>query len=376
METRPLGELIAPASTRRAGSSDLPILSMTMHGGLVDQTSKFKKRVASADTSDYKVVRRGQLVVGFPIDEGVLDFQSAYDEAIVSPAYGIWDVRDEALHRPYLSRFLRSPMALAYYKGKLRGTTARRRSLPAEVFLELSVPLPSNDEQRRIADILDRAAGLRTLRRRALIELESFVYALFVDMFGDPLTNPRSFSVASLKDLGRVVTGRTPPSSVENAFGGAIPFLTPGDLGSGRPPLRTLSESGASKSVLVRSGSALVCCIGATIGKVGQASVRSAFNQQINAVEWGPEITDAYGWACLKAHSDVIARQGTSTTMPILNKSSFERLEIPVPPRDLQDQFTNQMATCQASTTAARRHLSVLDSLTTSLQHRAFRGEL
>jgi type I restriction enzyme S subunit len=48
---------------------------MTMHEGLVDQASKFKKRVASADTAAYKLVRRNQLVVGFPIDEGVLSFQ-------------------------------------------------------------------------------------------------------------------------------------------------------------------------------------------------------------------------------------------------------------------------------------------------------------
>jgi len=70
----PLGELIAKAKSARAGGSEYPLLSMTMHGGLVDQSRKFKKRVASDDLSDYKVVKRGQLVVGFPIDEAVLDF--------------------------------------------------------------------------------------------------------------------------------------------------------------------------------------------------------------------------------------------------------------------------------------------------------------
>ena len=70
-----LDALIEPAPLERAGNRDLPILSMTMHEGLIDQASKFKKRVASADTTEYKVVRRNQLVVGFPIDEGVLSFQ-------------------------------------------------------------------------------------------------------------------------------------------------------------------------------------------------------------------------------------------------------------------------------------------------------------
>ena len=82
---------------------------MTMHEGLVDQGTKFKKRVASANTADYKLVRRNQLVVGFPIDEGVLSFQNLYDEAIVSPAYDTWRLRANIEVEPaYLERFLRS----------------------------------------------------------------------------------------------------------------------------------------------------------------------------------------------------------------------------------------------------------------------------
>ena len=67
-----LGSLITPAETVRCGSGKYPVLSMTMYGGIVLQRERFKKSLASIDQSDYKVVRRGQLVVGFPIDEGVL----------------------------------------------------------------------------------------------------------------------------------------------------------------------------------------------------------------------------------------------------------------------------------------------------------------
>jgi type I restriction enzyme S subunit len=79
-----LDTLIRAAAVKRANGGDFPILSMTMRDGLVDQANKFKKRVASIDTSQYKVVKEGQLVVGFPIDEGVLSFQRLYKEAIVS----------------------------------------------------------------------------------------------------------------------------------------------------------------------------------------------------------------------------------------------------------------------------------------------------
>ncbi|MET3164945.1 UNVERIFIED_ORG: hypothetical protein ABIB19_003376, partial [Arthrobacter sp. UYEF10] len=69
-----LGGLIRPAKTMRAGGTEYPLLSMTMRNGLVPQGEKFKKRVAGADLSQYKVVQNGQLVVGFPIDEAVLAF--------------------------------------------------------------------------------------------------------------------------------------------------------------------------------------------------------------------------------------------------------------------------------------------------------------
>ncbi|SIK30020.1 Type I restriction modification DNA specificity domain [Mycobacteroides abscessus subsp. abscessus] len=121
-----------------------------MHHGLMDQSQKFKKTIASKDLSSYKVVKRGQLVVSFPIDEGVLDFQQLYDAAIVSPAYGIWDLIDPSIvDINYLGLALRSPRSLAYYKAKLQGSTARRRTLPKEVFLAMPVELPNIEEQKR-----------------------------------------------------------------------------------------------------------------------------------------------------------------------------------------------------------------------------------
>ena len=86
----------------------------------------------------------------------------------------------------------------------------------------------------------------------------------------------------------------SPPSSEYGMFDGAIPFITLGDLGSGTQAKRTLSQAGVLKSRTVKTGSALVCCIGATIGKMDIAIQESAFNQQINAVEWGAQVLGAF----------------------------------------------------------------------------------
>ena len=154
-----LGELISKASVKKAGDSNLPILSMTMHEGLVLQSSRFGKRIASNSTANYRVVNKNQLVVGFPIDEGVLDIQTLADEAIVSPAYKIWNIKDtDEILPEFLRLYLRSDRALAFYSLKLRGTTARRRSLPDDIFLSMPVILPPLEEQRRIAQILNQTS--------------------------------------------------------------------------------------------------------------------------------------------------------------------------------------------------------------------------
>lgn len=173
MRTVSLGDLISPARKTKAGNRELPVLSITMGEGLVHQQEKFKKSVASRDLSNYTVVKRGQLVVGFPIDEAVLDFLDIIDEGIVSPAYGIWDMTDpDRVDLEYLRKFLRSEAAISYYKLRLRGTTARRRSLTKDAFEALPVPLPSLAEQRRIAKILEASkqsiSKLKTLRAELL----------------------------------------------------------------------------------------------------------------------------------------------------------------------------------------------------------------
>jgi type I restriction enzyme S subunit len=197
-----LGELITPAKLRRAGEANLPILSMTMRGGLVDQSEKFKKRVASLDTAPYKCVMRDQLVVGFPIDEGVLSFQTLYDEAIVSPAYDVWDIRQPKLvESRYLEHVLRSPRALAFYRSKLQGTTARRRTLPDDVFLSLPVHLPEPKSQQNVVAIFEAVDRLYSNRSEACRLADKFLRSVFIDLFGDPDSNPKGFPLGSIRNL-------------------------------------------------------------------------------------------------------------------------------------------------------------------------------
>ena len=180
-----LGTLITPAKTVRCGNGTYPVLSMTMHNGLVFQDEKFKKVIASKDTSDYKVVYRNQLVISFPIDEGVLAAQRIADAGIVSPAYGIWDIDQCQILPEFLEYALRCNRALQYYKAKLRGSTARRRSLPTPTLLAFTIPLPSIVEQEEILVKIHKAKTLVEKREAQIRMLDELIKARFVEMFGD-----------------------------------------------------------------------------------------------------------------------------------------------------------------------------------------------
>ena len=270
----------------------------------------------------------------------------------------------------YLCRVLENYDVTPFVTGTTRGKLTKAGAS------EIIIPLPPLAEQRRIAEVLDRAEALRAKRRAALAQLDSLTQTLFLDLFGDPRPNTKSWPVKSLKELGKVKTGGTPPGAKPGMFGGTIPFVTPGDLESDEPVKRTVTEEGAAEAETVRAGSTLVCCIGATIGKMGRAAQRSAFNQQLNAVEWANGLDDDYGLGVLRFFKPQIATWGASTTLPILKKSSFEKIEIPVPPITLQREFARRVTAVEALKTAHRASLAELDALFASLQHRAFKGEL
>ena len=174
-----LGDIITPARVIRCLDRDYPVLSMTMHDGIVLQSDRFKKSLASVDQSNYKVVLRGQLVVGFPIDEGVIYVQAIADAGIMSPAYGVWDICSKEIMSEYLELCLHSPQSMEYYKNKLRGTTARRRSITTNDLLALPFTLPSLIEQKRRIELFKQIALLINRQERSMLKLDELIKSRF-----------------------------------------------------------------------------------------------------------------------------------------------------------------------------------------------------
>jgi restriction endonuclease S subunit len=140
-----------------------------------------------------------------------------------------------------------------------------------------------------------------------------------------------------VKEMGEIVTGKTPKTSIKEYYGGNFCFFKPGDLDGGyniNDSNTKLSKEGASVLNGLPKKSVMVTCIGATIGKTGLNRVEGATNQQINSIivnkdKFIPEFL--YYLFISELGQRKVIDNSSSTTLPILNKGRFEKLEFILP---------------------------------------------
>lgn len=164
----------------------LPVYSVTNEKGFC--TGYFSKEVASKDKSTYKIVPRGYFAYNpSRINVGSVDWQKYEDRVIVSPLYVVFGVSDR-LDRQYLLHYLKSDMMLSFIKEYATGSV--RDNLKLADLGKLPINLRPVEEQRQIATTLDKIDDLIAKRRQQLDKLDELVKSRFIEMFGDPMTNP------------------------------------------------------------------------------------------------------------------------------------------------------------------------------------------
>lgn len=379
-----LGSLIKPAKTIRCGDDYYPVLSMTMHDGLVFQEEKFKKEVASKNKADYKVVFKNQLVVGFPIDEGVLATQRIVDAGIVSPAYGIWDVDQSKIHPEFLEWALRSARALDYYRAKLRGSTARRRSLPTETFLKFTLPLPSISEQMHILDIIHKLQVMLRSRQQQLAKLDELVKARFVEIFGDSEYNTKHWPVVKLSDICEVGSSKRIYKNEQSSSG--VPFLRISDLneridGKVKNPEIFISiekyDELKLQGMVPIAGDVLVTSRG-TLGRCYIVTEEDVFYFQDGMISWLSKIDAraaslylSYLFSMRGIQKQIETLQAGST-VAYLSITMLKKLDIMLPPLELQQKFSSFVKCIDKLKLSTKKNIEQMDTLKKTLMQQYF----
>lgn len=240
------------------------------------------------------------------------------------------------------------------------------------------IELPSVDEQKSIVEILKKVKGILDKRNDEIRELDNLIKARFVELFGDPRSNPFGFEKKRLKDTCKVITGNTPSRAIEEYYGDYIEWIKTDNIVSGilNPTQATesLSEKGMNVGRTVEKDSILMACIAGSIASIGRVCITDrtvAFNQQINAV-----VPEQYNilflYVLFQMSKDYLVEDINMALKGILSKSKLEEKEFIIPPMDLQEQFSDFVKQVDKSKVAVQKALDETQILFDSLMQKYF----
>lgn len=164
-----------------------------------------------------------------------------------------------------------------------------------------------------------------------------------------------------ISDIGKIVTGKTPRTSVAENYDGYIPFLTPSDdLSHKSAPktTKTLTEQGLNevRNCLLPSRSICVSCIGSDLGKVVMTKEPTVTNQQFNSIIPNKNFNaDFVYYFMTLVGRELNYLSKTSTAVPIINKSSFSNYEIEVPDLETQNRIASILSSIDSKIELNRR---------------------
>ena len=262
------------------------------------------------------------------------------------------------LDNGYLYYSLRSRQFRDYIIGTARGS-ANQASITLDAIRAFDIPLPHVDIQRRIVSILSAYDDLIENNRRRIQLLEQAARLLYKEWFvhlrfpGHEHVKiedgvPEGWTPATIADIGRVVTGKTPSKKKESYYGDDIPFIKTPDMHGNTLVIHTdesLSEEGANTQAnkTLPTRSILVSCIG-TVGAVAFNSSTAQTNQQINAIVPTNESLHYWAFFMAKDLKPLLEGMGGGATMANVNKSKFSSIKVVIPSSLMLDQFNSFVA--------------------------------
>jgi len=270
------------------------------------------------------------------------------------------------------------------------GNGATFKEVSKAVVSRIEIPLPPVPEQRRIAEILDKADALRAKRRAALAQLDTLTQSIFLDMFGDPATNPKGWPRLTLskflEDAEVFVDGDWVESKDQDP-NGEVRLIQLADIGDG-------TYLDKSSRFLTKATALRLRCTPLKVGDVlvarmpdplGRACIFPGDRQEAVTVvdvciirPKNARPNPVWLMCCLNTPGfrGQIAREATGTTRERISRGNLSRLQIIAPPDDQQQAFAGRVDRLESVRDRMAAAAAEYDQLFASLQHRAFSGDL
>lgn len=376
----PLAELLVPHEDWLTADENKKYLEITvrLHGKGVCQRSAGHNPVKPGARRNR--IKSGQFIAS-KIDArngafGIIPAE--LDGGVVSQDFPVFNIVDRKIIPFFLEWVTRTPQFVSICRQSSVGTTNRAR-LATEVFLQQPIYLPPLDEQRRIVEVLERAAGIRRLREDALAKARALLPALFLQTFGDPATNPKGWPRLCFGDL--ITYSRYGPRFHDRPYAdnGARILRTSDIHFDGRVFWDAAPRISVTPQELARyalePNTLLVTRTGATIGKV---ALFEGFSEPCIAgaylIEFGLKRDCNPQYLLHFFRSDFgqeqIVRGGRAVAQPNINAPTIKALAVPLPPLALQRAFAERVAAVRGIIAQQERSLEAARALEQSLMAR------
>ena len=358
-----LGDYITEICEKTTVNNQHMVLTSSQEG-IVSQDDYFNKQVASKDNTGYKVIRRGQFTYRAMSDTGrfYINRLCDYDTGIVSPAYPVFELKkNEDILPDYLQEYFHSEQFQNSIA--LSSTGSTRVSLKLAKIADLRIAVPSISDQRHMIIAIQHVSDLISAQNSALCKLDELVKSRFIELFGDPETNPKRWTRQRLDQICENLDSRRVPITSTDRKAGNYPYYGASgivDYVEGYifdEDILLISEDGAN---LVMRSTPIAFSVS---GKVW-------VNNHAHVVRFETKATQKYIEICFELTD--ISGSITGTAQPKLNQAKLNAMMFCVPPIELQEQFATFVEQVDKSKLAVKQSLEKLETLKKSLMQQYF----
>ena len=307
-------------------------------------------------------------------------FQGLKEPVVFSNHFLRIQTKPHLLDSAYLVRWFNHLWERGTFKGMCT-QWVNQASVRKNDILSLQIPLPPLDEQKRIAAILDKADAIRRKRAEALKLTDQFLQSLFLDMFGDPVTNPMGWEKMPLGSLCTIRRGAS-PRPISAYLGGTVPWIKIGDCTVGssiyvEETKEKIIAEGVTKSVLLQPGALIFANCGVSLGFARILKISGCIHDGwLSLEDLNPRLNQIFLLKMLNSITNHFRKIAPDGTQPNLNTGIMKAYEIPVPPSALQTSFAAIVEKHGNFVQNSKHVLEKGDDLFGSCVQQAFRGEL
>lgn len=336
--------------------------------------------VSKKKVNEKQYLKQGDILVCTSSGSKDLVGKAAYIDEDLPMVFGAFCkvIRPSVECSEYIGHFFQSP----YYRNYISSVSAGANinNLRNEHISELNIQIPSLEEQRKIAAVLDKVTDLIAKRRQQLENLDLLVKVRFVEIFGDPVDNPKQWEMQSLSNVCKdIYGGGTPSKSHPEYFEGSIPWVSPKDMKSNiiTDSIDHITEEAVkNSSAKIVPKDAVLMVIRSGILKhtlpVAIAAVELTVNQDMKVFIAGQNITSKFLMYYFKAIEMDVLSGVRGVTADNIDFKEFQKRLVIVPPIELQQLFSDFVEITEKTKTNIKESLAKLEMLKKALMQEYF----